>query len=252
MRSTPGGVVQLGHGPHGERVALTHDACGRVIERRVERKGFRPRTWRYGWDVQDRLVRCVTPEGSVWHYRYDAFGRRLSKVREFSQAERAWVRAKHPGLLPASQRDGTVLWTWPQAPGGHAAHDPRAPVVGVHFLWDGDVVAEEAPLRLDGTVEWEAATRWHYEPESFVPVAKQEPDGRLAWIVTDHLGTPREMFDEAGGLRWAVSLTTWGVVRRVIVPPEPANDEGRPALYPRPRTSGNLALRSEPDAAAYD
>ncbi len=81
VEATPGGAVRVGHGPHGERVALTHDACGRVIERRVERKGFRPRTWRYGWDVQDRLVRCETPEGEVWHYRYDAFGRRLSKVR---------------------------------------------------------------------------------------------------------------------------------------------------------------------------
>ena len=39
-RSTPGGVVQLARGPHGESIALTHDACGRVITRRVERRGF--------------------------------------------------------------------------------------------------------------------------------------------------------------------------------------------------------------------
>lgn len=38
-RSTPGGVVQLARGPNGETVALTHDLCGRVVERRVDRKG---------------------------------------------------------------------------------------------------------------------------------------------------------------------------------------------------------------------
>ncbi len=252
VEATPGGAVRVGHGPHGERVALTHDACGRVIERRVERRGFRPRTWRYGWDIQDRLVRCETPEGEVWHYRYDAFGRRLSKVREFTQTERAWVSRRYPEVVPEALRPETVLWTWPEPPKSHALHDPRPPIVGTQFLWDGDVVAEEALLRLGGSVDWEVATRWHYEPESFVPVAKQAADGSLRYIVTDHLGTPREMFDEAGRLRWAVSLTTWGVVRRVAVPSAPDNDAGRVALYPRGRVDGSVALRGEPDAGAYE
>ncbi|AWN49093.1 hypothetical protein DK419_24290 [Methylobacterium terrae] len=196
-------------------------------------------------------MRCETPEGAVWHYRYDAFGRRLSKVRQFTDTERAWVSRRYPELVPAALRPETVLWTWPEPPRGHALHDPRPPVVGVQFLWDGDVVAEEAPLRLGGGVDWAAATRWHYEPESFVPVAKQEADGSLRYIVTDHLGTPREMFDEAGGLRWAVSLTTWGCVRRVVAPPAPDNDAGRVALYPRARVDGSVALKAEPDAGAY-
>ncbi|WP_244538481.1 hypothetical protein [Methylobacterium sp. ap11] len=58
VEATSGGAVRVGHGPHGEQVALTHDACGRMTERRVERRGFQPKTWRYGWAVQDRLVRC--------------------------------------------------------------------------------------------------------------------------------------------------------------------------------------------------
>ncbi|MGJ4856824.1 RHS repeat-associated core domain-containing protein [Labrys sp. La1] len=92
-----------------------------------------------------------------------------------------------------------------------------APVVGVAFSWDGDVIAEEAPLRLDGSIDWNKAKRWHYEPNSFRPLAKEAPDGTLFYIVTDHLGTPREMFEESGKLRWAAEYRTWGEMRRLWV-----------------------------------
>jgi YD repeat-containing protein len=63
--STPGGVVKIARGPKGERIRLTHDACGRLIERQVDRDGFRPQRWTYTWDVNDRLVSsfsAVRPE----------------------------------------------------------------------------------------------------------------------------------------------------------------------------------------------
>ena len=40
-KSSPGGLVQTARGPRGERLTLTHDKCGRVVERRIERDGFR-------------------------------------------------------------------------------------------------------------------------------------------------------------------------------------------------------------------
>jgi hypothetical protein len=40
--STPGGVVKIARGPKGERIRLLHDACGRLVERQVDRDGFRP------------------------------------------------------------------------------------------------------------------------------------------------------------------------------------------------------------------
>ena len=252
-RSTPGGVVQLARGPHGESIALTHDACGRVITRRVERRGFRPQVWRYGWDGHDRLVRCDHPAGETWFYGYDAFGRRLTKVRKLSDRELSWTAQRHPALVSAAARAATQIWTWPEAPPGSGdAGDGRPPVVGTQFTWDGDVVAEEAPLRLDGGVDWSAATRWHYEPGGFVPLAKQTAGGELLPIVADHLGTPREMFDEAGDLRWAASYTTWGVVRGVRGPsPEAANDDRR-AVYPRGGVQGNVALQVDDEGAVYD
>lgn len=245
---SPGGVVGEATGPRGERLRLAHDACGRVVERVVERNGFRPRRWRYAWDAQDRLVRCTTPDGAVWRYGYDPFGRRVWKVKELTPAERRAVAQRFPDLVdPASlPPEG-----YPMLASGasvEAPQDDRPPVVGTHYLWDGDVVAEEAPLRLDGGVDWAQATRWHYEPGGFRPLAKEAPDGTLFYIVTDHLGTPREMVDEQGDVRWAASLTTWGVVRdlRLAVP---ANDDHPGGLAGRagPRRSwGNLALKSAP------
>lgn len=237
-----GGRVKLATGPQGERIELEHDVRGRVVERRVERKGFRPKVWRYGWDAKDRLVRCLTPEGEAWRYGYDPFGRRVWKVREFSATE-ARQYAAHLGgtvdtaaLAPISvtaaeagrsrldaarlealglagiRTSGTGVGGGEGQPGLFGA-----PVVGVAFSWDGDVIAEEAPLRLDGSIDWNKAKRWHYEPNSFRPLAKEAPDGTLFYIVTDHLGTPREMFEENGKLRWAAEYRTWGEMRRLWV-----------------------------------
>ncbi len=200
--SSVGGVVRAARGPSGERILLTHDACGRVIERRVERDGLRPRIWRYGWDAQDRLVTCLTPEEERWHYRYDPFGRRIEKRRELPPPPRGQVQR-------APRRAGTV------------------------FTWDGDVVAEDIPLNEDGTLDLESRTDWHFEPDSFIPLAKvahgsramppapgtldprREKTAELSYIVTDHLGTPREIVSEAGELEWAASYRLWGSVRAV-------------------------------------
>lgn len=227
-RSTPGGVVQLARGSRGELIALKHDACGRVIERRVEQKGFRPQTWCYGWDAHDRLVRCSNPNGETWYYRYDPFGRRLTKVRKLSESELAWTACKHAALVPEQARQATHIWIWPERPNTVNATDGySSPVVGSHFQWDGEMMVEEAPLHLDGAINWDASTRWHFEPESFYPIAKQTSDGCLFPIVTDHLGTPREIFDECGHLAWAAAYTTWGVMRSAKLTLQPCNDNDR-------------------------
>ncbi|MBA9065716.1 RHS repeat-associated protein [Methylobacterium fujisawaense] len=78
-------------------------------------------------------------------------------------------------------------------------------------------------------------------------------------MVTDHLGTPRELVDEDGAVHWAARVSTWGVVLGVkAAVPAPANDEGggygSPGGIGSPvpvRVSGNLALRAAPEAAAW-
>ncbi|WP_454815031.1 RHS repeat-associated core domain-containing protein [Labrys neptuniae] len=217
-----GGRVKQASGPHGERIKLDHDGRGRVIERRVERNGFRPKVWRYEWDAKDRLVRCITPEREAWRYGYDPFGRRVWKVRELTSAEAKSHAVRFPHLIDpqhvmpdyASQLLPVVSDQRRGVSGGRDEDGGEgAPVVGVAYGWDGDVISEEAPLWLDGSVDWGRATRWYYEPGGFRPMAKETPQGELFYIVTDHLGTPREMFDGGGKLAWATEYRTWGEIR---------------------------------------
>ena len=121
-----GGRVERARGPHGETTHLTYDARRRVVERRVERDGFRPKTWRYGWDAQDRLVACETPEGKRWAYGYDAFGRRVWKRRLLDEGEEAWVRGKFPLLVRSVAAGGrSALDVWPRRPAGASEVDAR-------------------------------------------------------------------------------------------------------------------------------
>ncbi|CAM5372476.1 hypothetical protein MAUB1S_06378 [Mycolicibacterium aubagnense] len=237
-KSTPGGVVQIARGPKGERVRLTHDACGRLIERLVERDGFRPRKWRYGWDTHDRLVSCLDPDGAEWLYRYDPFGRRVSKVRKFPEAERQRAALRWPSLVtgdgsPMAGGDGTPAKSANDNDGATADlaqtwHPNDLPAVGTAYLWDGDHMIAEAPLHLGGRIAWDKSTRWLFHENDFychkllakqLPAGAKLPDGTTLAeptvfpIVCDQLGTPKEMFDDKGNLVWATDHHVWGDVR---------------------------------------
>ncbi|MFB3238459.1 RHS repeat-associated core domain-containing protein [Aeromonas salmonicida] len=64
-----------------------YDKAGRLISKRQLRPGFRPEQWHYRWDSRNQLRVVTTPEGTNWFYRYDPFGRRISKRCEQSGEE---------------------------------------------------------------------------------------------------------------------------------------------------------------------
>lgn len=164
-----------------------HDSCGRVIEKRHEQPGFRPRVWRMIWNGLDQLTELQTPDGSHWHYSYDPFGRRIAR------------------------RSGAQ---------GYAAQ------------WEGDRQIAEAPITADGTVAWDQARHWVYEPGSFRPLAQIEGEA-LHYIVTDHLGTPRELLSEDGEeVAWRAELALWGEMAELRLPRRAANDDRPPADCP--------------------
>ena len=141
------------------------DARGRVVQKTIQRPGFRPQSWGFQWDDFDHLVATETPEGEHWRYRYDAFGRRVEKRC----------------LTPV----------------------PEGRLQGVTYLWQGATLAEEIQERAGGSRTF----RWHFEPGSFRPIAKEvlgEAAGSSTFypIVTDHLGTPKEVFDLQGTCQW--------------------------------------------------
>ncbi|MDE8744660.1 RHS domain-containing protein, partial [Pectobacterium polaris] len=166
-----GRVVERGH------TQYRYDDCGRLVVKREMRPGFRPKETYFDWDVQDRLVRVSLPDGARWRYRYDAFGRRVSKVRE--------------GQLPSAQA-----------------------VARVAYRWDGDQLIGQQQYRADGSAAREV--QWVYEPGSFRPLAQVEAQGdstQLHYIVTDLTGTARELCSEEGEVHWRGEQGLWGAHR---------------------------------------
>lgn len=49
------------------------------MEKLVDKGGYRPLLWRYRWDARSQLTGIETPDGERWEYKYDPFGRRISK-----------------------------------------------------------------------------------------------------------------------------------------------------------------------------
>ncbi|WP_156171173.1 RHS repeat domain-containing protein [Yersinia aldovae] len=127
----------------------------------------------------------------------DAFGRRIRKLRLVSNAPAASTQGDEP---TASEKTGQV---------------------GYEYLWSGDQLIEEVPIYADGTAAYEQSIHWLYAPGALTPTARYE-NGKLHYVVADHLGTPRELLNEQGKVVWANRLSTWG---RAELWRQAANDE---------------------------
>ncbi|HEK2152824.1 TPA: EndoU domain-containing protein, partial [Proteus mirabilis] len=159
-----------------------YDINGRLAKKIVHTRGFRPREWRYLWNTQNQLTACFTPKGDCWHYTYDAFGRRLSKTKTVD-SDLAHIDPLFPQIKPK-------ITTW-------------------RYLWSGDQLIEETPIYADGTLANAQQVQWLYQPGEITPTARYQ-QGKLHYVVTDHQGTPREIFSEGGQASWAGRLNTWG------------------------------------------
>lgn len=111
-----------------------YDDCGRLVEKTVLTDGFRPQRWRYRWDAQGQLSELITPQGECWTYRYDAFGRRISK-----------------------RRQGTTKG-----------------IAGYDYQWRGDQLVAETPVYADGRTATGESVYWLYEPGALTPGARYE------------------------------------------------------------------------------
>ncbi|MCJ0873264.1 putative T7SS-secreted protein [Streptomyces sp. AP-93] len=160
------------------RVRYEHDALGRTTLRQRTRLSRKPDTWHYTWDADNRLTAVTTPDGTRWRYRYDALGRRISKQ--------------------------------------HLADDDTV-LEHITFTWDGDTLCEQTVQGAPGadriTLSWDhQGVRPLAQTERrFAADAPQEAvDERFFSIVTDLIGTPRELVGESGELAWHTRSTVWG------------------------------------------
>lgn len=136
--------------------------------------------WRYQWSQSGMLKKVVRPDRKHVDFTYDALGRRLTKT--FKEET-------------------------------------------THFVWDGNVPLHEWTSSGDETISIindkgekeiqvpENLTTWIFEDGSFVPMAKLQ-GGRSYSIITDHLGTPTEAYDEKGKKVWSRQLNIYGETRK--------------------------------------
>ncbi|MFD9443167.1 DUF6531 domain-containing protein [Streptomyces sp. NPDC060006] len=165
------------------RTHYEYDGQGRVTSTTRRLLSGGSRTWQYGWDAFDRLTDVVTPDGRRWHYLYDPLGRRIAKQ-----------------LLA---QDGTVARQ-------------------TDFVWEGTRLAERIQRRSDDVLD---VTTWHWQPGEHRPLAQtertcvapegslgdqEEVDARFYAIVTDLVGTPTELIDDGGHIRWSRRTSVWG------------------------------------------
>ncbi|NUQ73226.1 MAG: RHS domain-containing protein [Polyangiaceae bacterium] len=174
------------HNPDGSTQYRTPDPAGNLFRRpdRLDRVYDRGGVLKqaegvsYVYDADGNMIEKVLPDGQKWVYQWDGAGQLREVVRP----------------------DGRVVTFAYDALGRRVSKTFGDRTTG--FVWDGNDVVHESRPGVD-------LITWEFEPETFAPVAKMEGDRRYG-VVTDHLGTPLAMFDEAGEIAWKAQLDIYG------------------------------------------
>ena len=137
----------------------------------IEKKNINGDTWKYDWNDAGMLTKVTRPDKDEVVFTYDALGRRLSKQYKNTITKFTW--------------DGNVpLHEWKE----HAKTGEKLSNISV-----GD----------NGVITW------LFDTDSFAPAGKIKGDKQYS-IVTDHLGTPSQIFKEDGVLFWECELDSYG------------------------------------------
>ncbi|MGW2404727.1 putative T7SS-secreted protein [Streptomyces sp. NPDC001739] len=160
------------------RIRYEHDELGRVTLRQKTRVSRKPDTWRYTWNAEDQLTSVITPDGTVWSYLYDPFGRRIAKQRNSVE---------------------------------NVAHET------VEFTWDGTNLTEQTASQFGSrtfvTLSWDHEALCpvsQTERKISSDKGQVERDCRFFAIVSDLVGVPTQLVDESGDVAWRARMSLWG------------------------------------------
>ncbi|MBL0341136.1 MAG: RHS repeat-associated core domain-containing protein [Bacteroidetes bacterium] len=132
----------------------------------------------FEWNAQ----KVIRPDKKEVSFTYDPLGRRLSKTFQ----------------------DKITNWVW----------DGNLPL----HEWIEESSQQHLEVSAKGELEKSSAPEniitWVFQPESFAPVAKLL-NGEAFSIVSDHLGTPAEMYNGKGDKVWEVNLNIYGQIRTI-------------------------------------
>ncbi|MCU7821092.1 DUF6531 domain-containing protein [Kitasatospora sp. DSM 101779] len=165
------------------RVRYEYDAAGRMTLRQVARLSRKPDTWRFTWDAEGHLTQVTTPDGALWRYLYDPFGRRIAKLRIAGDGTEVVERTDFTwdALILAEQTTHA-----PYLPGPHTLSWDHK---GLQPIAQSETITTGAPAEL----------------------TQAQVDGRFFAIITDLVGTPTELVDPATqSVAWRAVPTLWG------------------------------------------
>jgi RHS repeat-associated protein len=186
----PGGRLQ-----ESDTARFIYDEEGNLLKKIMTAAPVGGAAWEYQWYGNGMLKKVIRPDGRPVEFRYDALGRRIEK--------------QYHGQITRFIWDGnTPLHEW-----NYPAKD--RPVITIDALGE---VQQEHPE----PVPAETLSTWVFEQGTFVPAARMI-NGKQYSIITDHLGTPCEAYDETGVKVWECELDIYGKVRKA---------EGDKALVP--------------------
>ena len=173
--------------------------------------------------------RSPTPSGDVFKQR-DRSDRRYGKGGVLLEDDKATYAYDAEGNVIEKRERGCGTWKYAWSGGGRLKEVVRADGTRITFtydalgrrlsktvgdertrwVWDGNALLHEIKESVDGASDARLTT-WLTDPDNMAPLAKLGDDGRKLSVVTDYLGTPTEMVDEAGRLAWKAQLDIYGV-----------------------------------------
>lgn len=194
---------------------------------------------RFEHDARSYLVSATEPDGRVIYRAPDVVGNVYRSLKHKDRAYGAGGRMKEvDGVLYVHDADGRLVekvlpneqrWRYEWDSTDHLTEVTRPDGQKVTFAYDA--IGRRVKKTFAGqttTYVWSGndlvheikqhapLVTWEFEAGTFAPVAKTEGEQRYG-IVTDHLGTPRMMLDEAGQIAWKAQLDLYGVARADVM-----------------------------------
>ncbi|MGE3669421.1 MAG: RHS repeat-associated core domain-containing protein [Polyangiaceae bacterium] len=186
------------------------DALGRRVSQRHRQTGAHVQ---FKWDCFDRLREVIRSDGYHVIYDYDAFGRRVRK------------RVGHPP--PPKEKLLPIFGALFEEDGEERLREEEPFLVEsqLALLWDGDELCAEQFGDVWQRVHVHAPTQRlpgaGFEP-SYDPIL-QSQDGCVLQVVSDHLGTPKELVSTEGQVIWSAAHTAYGSICETWSPPSMAS-----------------------------
>jgi RHS repeat-associated protein len=207
------------YGPAGQLLAVhsskgttryEYDAEGNLV-RKIEPNN---KIWHYHWNGAGHMAKIIRPDGQEIRFEYDALGRRIQKIAGYKTTHwvwdgdnplHEWVEYKQP----ATQTINAANTRQQDANADTAAVSSRN---ALSTALDQQGPPSGKPRFNEGT-QGQPIT-WLFEPDSFTPMAKLVGDEYYS-IITDHLGTPSNVFDKDGDQVWSADISVWGELRNL-------------------------------------